>query len=115
MATDSDSQSLYQFGQQHITKGISRITEGIMMKGEGTYVVYDDGRRMLDFTCGIGVTGLGEKFSEFVRFPKEALELNIYDLSPEFNIQIFMQRLPLIFLVSMTYDIIPRACSSQSQ
>jgi 4-aminobutyrate aminotransferase len=30
-----------------------------MTKGEGSYVVYDDGRKMLDFTCGIGVTGLG--------------------------------------------------------
>ncbi|KAF8955711.1 acetylornithine aminotransferase [Flammula alnicola] len=30
-----------------------------MMKGEGSYVVYDDGRRMLDFTCGIAVTNLG--------------------------------------------------------
>ena len=30
-----------------------------MVKGEGSHVVYDDGRRMLDFTCGIGVTGLG--------------------------------------------------------
>jgi hypothetical protein len=31
-----------------------------MVKGEGSYVVYDDGRRMLDFTCGIGVTNLGK-------------------------------------------------------
>ena len=31
-----------------------------MVKGEGSYVVYDDGRRMLDFTCGIGVTNIGE-------------------------------------------------------
>ena len=23
-----------------------------MTKGEGSYVVYNDGRRMLDFTCG---------------------------------------------------------------
>jgi len=30
-----------------------------MTRGEGSYVVYDDGRRLLDFTCGIGVTGLG--------------------------------------------------------
>ena len=30
-----------------------------MAQGEGSYVRFQDGRRMLDFTCGIGVTGLG--------------------------------------------------------
>lgn len=30
-----------------------------MEKGEGSYVTYEDGRKMLDFTCGIGVTNLG--------------------------------------------------------
>ncbi|KAF9049108.1 acetylornithine aminotransferase [Panaeolus papilionaceus] len=50
---------LHDFGVKHVTKGVGRITEGIMKKGEGSYVVYDDGRRMLDFTCGIGVTNLG--------------------------------------------------------
>ncbi|KAF8153311.1 acetylornithine aminotransferase [Crassisporium funariophilum] len=60
VATDAiSSENLYDFGVKHVTKGLARITEGIMTKGEGSYVVYDDGRRMLDFTCGIGVTGLG--------------------------------------------------------
>ena len=30
-----------------------------MVKGEGSYVTLSDGRKMLDFTTGIGVTGLG--------------------------------------------------------
>jgi len=30
-----------------------------MTSGKGSYVEYDDGRKMLDFTCGIGVTSLG--------------------------------------------------------
>ena len=30
-----------------------------MTKGDGSYVDYSDGRRFLDFTCGIGVTNLG--------------------------------------------------------
>ncbi|KAH7916583.1 acetylornithine aminotransferase [Hygrophoropsis aurantiaca] len=30
-----------------------------MAKGEGSYVSFEDGRRMLDFSCGIGVTNLG--------------------------------------------------------
>ena len=61
MATDTIiAENLHAFGAKHITKGLARITEGIMTKGEGSYVLYDDGRRMLDFTCGIGVTNLGK-------------------------------------------------------
>lgn len=60
LSTNSNPpEDLHEFGVRHVTKGLGRITEGIMVKGEGSYVVYDDGRRILDFTCGIGVTGLG--------------------------------------------------------
>ena len=63
IATDAISaENLYAFGVKHVTKGLGRITEGIMTKGEGSYVVYDDGRQMLDFTCGIGVTSLGKLY-----------------------------------------------------
>ncbi|GLB44715.1 putative aminotransferase [Lyophyllum shimeji] len=51
--------SLHQLGQYHVTNGIGRLTEGIMTKGQGSYVEYDDGKRYLDFTSGIGVTSLG--------------------------------------------------------
>jgi len=57
--TQTDYMALREFGQRHVTKGLGRISEGIMIKGEGSYVKYDDGRKMLDFTCGIGVTSLG--------------------------------------------------------
>ncbi|KAH0827879.1 acetylornithine aminotransferase [Lanmaoa asiatica] len=30
-----------------------------MSKGEGSYLSFEDGRRILDFSCGIGVTNLG--------------------------------------------------------
>jgi len=55
------SDKLDAFGAHHITKGLGRIKGGIMAKGEGSYVVYEDGQRMLDFTSGIGVTNLGER------------------------------------------------------
>ncbi|KAJ7728936.1 acetylornithine aminotransferase [Mycena maculata] len=58
MATSSDSSSLLSYGS-NVTKGVGRITEGIMTSGKGSYVEYDDGRKMLDFTCGIGVTSMG--------------------------------------------------------
>ncbi|KAI6033174.1 acetylornithine aminotransferase [Pisolithus orientalis] len=47
------------FGQRHVTKGIGRLTEAVMTRGEGSYVHFHDGLRLLDFTCGIGVTNLG--------------------------------------------------------
>ncbi|KAJ7810782.1 acetylornithine aminotransferase [Mycena olivaceomarginata] len=58
MATSSDSASLLDYGR-NVTNGLARITEGIMTSGKGSYVEYDDGRKMLDFTCGYGVTSLG--------------------------------------------------------
>ncbi|KAJ7054529.1 acetylornithine aminotransferase [Mycena amicta] len=58
MSTTTDTSSLLKYGA-NVTKGIARITPGIMTKGRGSYVEYDDGRTMLDFTCGIGVTNLG--------------------------------------------------------
>lgn len=58
MATSADS--LVAFGQRHVTRGLGRLTEAIMAKGEGSYVSFEDGRTLLDFSCGIGVTNLGE-------------------------------------------------------
>ena len=54
------AESPQEFGSHHVTKGLGRITEGVMTKGSGSYVDFKDGRRMLDFTSGIGVTNLGE-------------------------------------------------------
>ncbi|KAE9400057.1 acetylornithine aminotransferase [Gymnopus androsaceus JB14] len=51
--------ALNDFGKQHVTNGLGRITEGVITKGNGSYVEYLDGKKMLDFTCGIGVTNLG--------------------------------------------------------
>ncbi|KAJ7582529.1 acetylornithine aminotransferase [Mycena floridula] len=51
------STSLQEFGEKHVTHGLGRITDGVVTKGSGSYVHFQDGRRMLDFTCGIGVTG----------------------------------------------------------
>ncbi|KAJ3716654.1 acetylornithine aminotransferase [Lentinula raphanica] len=55
----SSPASLNDFGKQHVTKGLARISDGVMARGQGSYVEYLDGKKMLDFTCGIGVTNLG--------------------------------------------------------
>ncbi|KAI0779338.1 acetylornithine aminotransferase [Fomes fomentarius] len=52
--------SLVELGHQHVTKGLGRVVDdAIMLKGSGSYVTLSDGRELLDFTCGIGVTNLG--------------------------------------------------------
>ncbi|KAF8992534.1 acetylornithine aminotransferase [Cyathus striatus] len=58
LKTADGVQSLFDFGAGH-TYGIARITSGVVVKSQGSYVWYDDGRKMLDFTSGIGVTNLG--------------------------------------------------------
>ncbi|EKD16115.1 uncharacterized protein L3040_007795 [Drepanopeziza brunnea f. sp. 'multigermtubi'] len=50
---------LAQFGVKHVAKGIGRLSTEVLESGCGSYVTTVEGRRMLDFTSGIGVTNLG--------------------------------------------------------
>ena len=45
--------------QRHVTKGLNHLTEDVFAKGEGSWVTMHSGRKLLDFTSGIGVTNLG--------------------------------------------------------
>lgn len=47
------------FAKTHIAAGIGRMTDYVMKSGKGCRVTLDDGRELLDMTCGIGVTNLG--------------------------------------------------------
>ncbi|KAK4695984.1 hypothetical protein P7C71_g1859, partial [Lecanoromycetidae sp. Uapishka_2] len=51
--------ALAQFGTRHIAKGIGRLSTEVIESGSGSYVTMVGGRKMLDFTCGIGVANLG--------------------------------------------------------
>ncbi|KAL9584243.1 MAG: hypothetical protein Q9212_002247 [Teloschistes hypoglaucus] len=53
------AQALAQFGLKHVAKGVGRLATDVIESGSGSYVTMVGGRRMLDFTCGIGVTNLG--------------------------------------------------------
>lgn len=48
-----------EFAQRHVSKGIARLSEDVIERGEGSWVTLRGGRTVLDFTCGIGVTNLG--------------------------------------------------------
>lgn len=50
---------LAEFGIKHVAKGIGRLSTEILESGAGSYVTTTEGRKMLDFTSGIGVTNLG--------------------------------------------------------
>ena len=51
--------STVEFGQRHVSKGVSRLSEDVIEKAEGPWVKFRSGKVALDFTCGIGVTNLG--------------------------------------------------------
>jgi len=50
---------LAQYGVKHVAKGIGRLSTEVLESGSGSYVTSVEGRKMLDFTSGIGVTNLG--------------------------------------------------------
>lgn len=50
---------LAQFGTRHIAKGIGRLHNEVLESGSGSYVTTVEGRKMLDWSSGIGVTNLG--------------------------------------------------------
>lgn len=48
-----------EFGEQHIARGIGRLTKHVFEEGKGTYITTDKGVKLLDLTSGIGVVNLG--------------------------------------------------------
>ncbi|KAH8775151.1 4-aminobutyrate aminotransferase [Hyaloscypha finlandica] len=50
---------LSQFGVKHVARGIGRLSTEVLDSGSGSYVTTVSGRKLLDFTSGIGVTNLG--------------------------------------------------------
>jgi 4-aminobutyrate aminotransferase len=56
MSSDMDTAA---FGEQHIAKGIGRLTKHVFEEGKGTFITTDKGVKLLDLTAGIGVVNLG--------------------------------------------------------
>jgi 4-aminobutyrate aminotransferase len=55
MATNT----LYTENFPHMSPALSRIFGFVAERAEGSYIYTADGRKLLDFTCGIGVTNTG--------------------------------------------------------
>ncbi|TYJ54973.1 4-aminobutyrate transaminase [Cryptococcus floricola] len=47
------------FGRDHVSHGLGRMKDHVIVKGEGLHLITADGKKLLDFTAGIGVTNLG--------------------------------------------------------
>lgn len=51
--------TLYEQNFRYMSPAWSRIFNFVAERAEGSYIYTDDGRTLLDFTCGIGVTNTG--------------------------------------------------------
>ncbi|WWC86148.1 uncharacterized protein L201_001021 [Kwoniella dendrophila CBS 6074] len=48
-----------EFGRDHVCHGLGRLRDHVVVKGDGLDLYTADGKKLLDFTAGIGVTNLG--------------------------------------------------------
>lgn len=62
---------LYQDNFPHITPAWTRMFNFVADRAEGSYIYTDEGRRLLDFTCGIGVTNTGHCHPKVVEAIRE--------------------------------------------
>jgi 4-aminobutyrate aminotransferase len=66
-----NTNTLYIENFQHMAPVWSRIFNFVADRAEGSYIYTDDGRRFLDFTCGIGVTNTGHCHPKVVEAIRE--------------------------------------------
>src|SRR5574339_1288274 len=63
--------TLYTENYSHMSPAWSRIFNFVAERAEGPYIYTSDGRRLLDFTCGIGVTNTGHCHPKVVEAIRE--------------------------------------------
>jgi len=62
---------LYQDNISHMAPVWTRIFNFVAERAEGSYIYTADGRKLLDFTCGIGVTNTGHCHPKVVEAIRE--------------------------------------------
>lgn len=60
--------------KSHIARGIGRLTDLVFTSGKGSYVETSCGKRLLDFTTGIGVVNTGHCHPRVVAAAKKQLD-----------------------------------------
>jgi 4-aminobutyrate aminotransferase len=89
-----------------MTPAWSRIFNFVADRAEGSYIYTDDGKKLLDFTCGIGVTNTGHCHPKVVEAIREQAGLFLH---AQANIVIHK---PLLQLIEELRKIVPPSIDS---
>jgi 4-aminobutyrate aminotransferase len=97
---------LYQDNFPHMTPAWSRIFNFVADRAEGSYIYTDDGKKLLDFTSGIGVTNTGHCHPKVVEAIREQAGLFLH---AQANIVIHK---PMLQLIEEIRKIVPPSIDS---
>ena len=97
---------LYQDNFPHMTPASSRIFNFVADRAEGSYIYTDDGKKLLDFTSGIGVTNTGHCHPKVVEAIREQAGLFLH---AQANIVIHK---PILQLIEELRKIVPPSIDS---
>ncbi len=97
---------LYEENFPHMSPAWSRIFNFVAERAEGSYIYTDDGRKLLDFTCGIGVTNTGHCHPKVVEAIREQAGLFLH---AQANIVIHK---PMLQLIDELRKIVPPSVDS---
>ena len=97
---------LYQDNFPHMTPAWSRIFNFVADRAEGAYIYTNDGKRLLDFTSGIGVTNTGHCHPKVVEAIREQAGLFLH---AQTNIVIHK---PMLQLIEELRKIVPPSIDS---
>ena len=97
---------LYQDNFSHMAPAWSRIFNFVSERAEGSYIYTDDGRKLLDFTSGIGVTNTGHCHPKVVEAIREQAGLFLH---AQANIVIHK---PMLQLIEELRKIVPASMDS---
>ncbi len=98
--------TLYQENFPHLTPALSRIFNFVADRAEGSYIYTDDGKKLLDFTSGIGVTNTGHCHPKVVEAIREQAGLFLH---AQANIVIHK---PMLQLIEELRKIVPPSINS---
>jgi 4-aminobutyrate aminotransferase len=98
--------TLYTDNFPRMTPAWSRIFNFVAERAEGSYIYTDDGRKLLDFTCGIGVTNTGHCHPKVVEAVREQAGLFLH---AQANLVIHK---PMLGLIEELRKIVPHSIDS---
>ena len=97
---------LYTENFPHMSPVWTRIFNFVADRAEGSYIYTDDGRRLLDFTCGIGVTNTGHCHPKVVEAIREQAGLFLH---AQANLVIHR---PMLQLIEELRTVVPSSIDS---